>query len=96
MQDKDSPVGLLLASHLLHLEQQIVNLGAFPARTQTAGVNDIPDAGAPTENHDQSVGASSSAAFLTVCTRFGPLVDILSRFSSEDFTEYDCLMLRCG
>lgn len=77
MQDKDSPVGLLLASHLLHLEQQIVNLGAFPAHTQTAGVNDITtDAGAQTENHDQSVGASSSAVFLTVCIHFGPLVDI--------------------
>lgn len=80
-------MGLLLASHLLHLEQQIVNLGAFPARTQTAGVNDITATGARThartENHDQSVGASRSAVFLTVGIRFGPLVDILSRFSLQ-------------
>lgn len=39
-------MGLLFASHLLHLEQQIVNLGAFPARTQTAAVSDMTtDAG---------------------------------------------------
>lgn len=39
-------MGLLFASHLLHLEQQIVNLGAFPARTQTVGVSDMAtDAG---------------------------------------------------
>lgn len=46
VQEEDSPVGLLFASHLLHLEQQIVNLGAFPARTQTAAVSDMTtDAG---------------------------------------------------
>lgn len=46
VQEEESPVGLLLASHLLHLEQQIVNLGAFPARTQTAAVSEMTtDAG---------------------------------------------------
>lgn len=30
-QEEDLPVSLLFASHLFHFEQQIVNLGAFPA-----------------------------------------------------------------